>query len=280
MWRVLCNPDNGRIFIQKLIIMDKIYKELEIYGIPTTIIKKGDSIANEIACSLDEKNLTLKDKDIIVLAESAVATSEGRIVSLENIKVSNDARLLASKYSIDEREMELILQECDEIIGGVPGAVLTITGGILSPNAGIDASNAPHGHVVLLPSNPTESAYRIRKVLENKYSCRIGVIIGDSRTQPLRLGCVGIALAVSGINPVIDTRGLNDLFNKPLTITYRALADNLVSTAQLLMGEADEGIPCVLIRGLDEDIIEEPIEIPLFSTKECMYYNNIKSSVD
>ncbi|AEH59948.1 F420-dependent oxidoreductase [Methanosalsum zhilinae DSM 4017] len=252
-----------------------VRSSLQIYGIPTPVIVPGDSIADIIADSLDRAGIILKDRDVLVLAESAVATAEGRIVCLEDVCVSPVAGELAKKYLLDPREMELILQECDEVIGGVPGAVLTITDGTLSPNAGIDSSNAPEGHVVLLPENPVQSASKIRLVLEKRYSCKIGVIIGDSRTQPLRLGCVGIALATSGINPVEDARGACDLYNKPLTITHRAVADNMVSCAQLIMGEAGEGIPGVIIRGFNGDIVDEPIEMPLFSPDECMYYSNI-----
>ncbi len=171
--------------------------------------------------------------------------------------------------------MELVLQECDELFGGVPGAALTITIGVLSPNAGIDASNAPDGHVVLLPKDPRKSSDSIRKRLEKRYSCRLGVIIGDSRTQPLRLGCTGIALGVSGFIPVEDARGSFDIYGKPLRLTYKAAADNLVSAAEILMGEAGERVPCVLIRGAPVKMVDESPEMPTISMEGCMYFGNI-----
>jgi len=168
--------------------------------------------------------------------------------------------------------MELIIRESDEILGGIPGVVVTITKGVLSPSAGIDNSNAPDGHVVLLPADPKKSAIEIRKKLMKKYNCNIAVIVGDSRTQPLRLGCVGIALGCAGIEPVEDIRGQKDLFGKPLLITRRATADNLVSAAQIIMGEADESTPAVLIRDAPAVFIEDSVDIPQIPRVECLYF--------
>ena len=248
--------------------------KLELFGIKTPLIRPIDDMGSVLIRSIKDSGATIMDGDIVVLAESAVATAEGRVVDLNDINPGLEAEELGRKYAVDAREMELILQECDEIIGGVPGAALTITKGNLSPNAGIDGSNAPPDCVVLLPEDPGMSAARIRKQLEEAFGCRLGVIVGDSRTQPMRLGCVGIALGVSGLHPVEDARGSRDLFGKELTITSKATADNLVSAVQLIMGEAGEGIPAVVVRGLD-GVVAENGEIPMFSKDECMYYSNI-----
>jgi len=133
---------------------------------------------------------------------------------LKKIIPSEKAIELSGKFENDPRKMELIIRESDEILGGIPGVVVTITKGVLSPSAGIDNSNAPEGQVVLLPEDPKKSAGRIREKLIKKYKCNIAVIVGDSRTQPLRLGCVGIALGCAGIEPVEDIRGRKDLFWK------------------------------------------------------------------
>ena len=251
---------------------------LQMFGIRTPLIKPGDDIAQVILDSMDNSGLEFQDGDVLILAESPVATSEHRLVNLHEVHPGEKAMELAEQYSLDPREMELILQECDEIFGGVPGAALTITKGTLAPNAGIDASNAPVDHVVLLPENAQQSATRIRKYIEGRCSCHIGVIVGDSRTQPLRLGCVGIALGTSGIVPVEDARGTLDLFGKEMHITRKAVADNLVSAAQLLMGEAGESVPGVLVRGAPVQMVEGSIDMQLFSRDECMYYSNIRKS--
>ncbi len=249
---------------------------MQMFGIRTALIKPGDDIVEILSDAFENVGCAPEDGDILVFAESAVATAENRLIQLSDVTPTAKAEELAQKYELDAREMELILQECDEVFGGVPGAALTITNGTLSPNAGIDGSNAPEGCVVLLPEDAQKSAAIIREGVEKRYSCRIGVIIGDSRTQPLRLGCVGIALGTSGIIPVEDARGSCDLFGKTLYITHKAIADNLVSASQVLMGEAGEGVPCVLVRGAPVEVIEGSVEMPLFTSDECMYYSNIK----
>lgn len=246
-----------------------------MFGIKTPIIREGDDIVQILKTALEESGLVPVDGDIFVLAESAVGTAERRVVKLKDITPGGRAKELGDQYGIDPREMELVLQECDEIFGGVPGAALTITKGVLAPNAGIDASNAPEGYVVLLPEDPRKSSENIRHRLEQHYSCRLGVIIGDSRTQPLRLGCSGIALGVSGFVPVEDARGTNDIYGKPLRITYKAVADNLVSAAELLMGEAGERVPCVLVRGAPVSMVNESPEMPTIPMEGCMYFGNV-----
>ncbi len=258
--------------------MEADIPSLQMIGIKTPLICPGDCLAEIIIDSVHEHGMHFQDNDILIIAESPLATAEGRLVRLDDVVPGERARELAEKYQLDPREMELILQECDEIFGGVPGAALTITKGTLAPNAGIDGSNAPEGHVVLLPEDSQGSACSIRRTIEERCRCNIGVIVGDSRTQPLRLGCVGIALGSSGIMPVEDARGTLDLFGKEMNITRKAVADNLVSAAQLLMGEAGESVPAVLVRGAPVSIVNEDIKMPLFSREECMYYSNIRKA--
>ena len=248
---------------------------IQMFGIRTPIIREGDDIVLILETSLEDAGIVPVDGDIFVLAESAVGTAEKRVIELARIVPGEKALFFGEKYGIDPREMELVLQECDEIFGGVPGAALTITKGVLAPNAGIDSSNAPEGRVVLLPKDPGKSSEYIRVRLEQHYSCRLGVIIGDSRTQPLRLGCTGIALGVSGFLPVEDARGTCDIYGKPLRITYKAVADNLVSAAELLMGEAGERIPCVLVRGAPVNMVDETPDMPTISMEGCMYFSNV-----
>lgn len=253
-------------------------KLMQLLAIRTPTIRPGDDLVRILLETLKKQGTQLQNGDVVVLAESAVATAEGRVVRLADIEPTEEACELALNYQLDPREMQLIIEECDEIFGGVPGAALTITRGTLSPNAGIDSSNAPDGCVVLLPEDSQKSASLIREELEKAFSCHIGIIIGDSRTQPLRLGCVGIALGTSGIEPVEDARGSLDIFGKELTITRKAVADNMVSAAQLVMGEAGESIPAVIIRGAPVRMIEGSIDMPLFSREECMYYSNISKN--
>ncbi len=242
---------------------------LQVLGIKTDLIRPGDNLAELLDKAMAKSGLAFQDGDILVVSESTVATAEGRVVDLDDVTPGDLAQTLAAKFCKDPREMELILRESDEIVGGIPGVVLTLNKGFLYPNAGIDNSNAPPGHVVLFPANAKESAAGIRKAISG--GKKIGVIIGDSRTHPLRLGCVGVALACAGLEAVEDARGQKDLFGRELKITRKAVADNLVSAAQIVMGEGDEGIPAAIIRDSSVPIREVSGEIPTIPPSECMY---------
>ncbi|HET8685252.1 MAG TPA: coenzyme F420-0:L-glutamate ligase, partial [Methanosarcina sp.] len=109
---------------------------IQMFGINTPIIREGDDIVEIIETALEEAGLIPVDGDIFVFAESAVGTAERRIIKLASVTPGERAKMLGERYEIDPREMELVLQECDEIFGGVPGAALTITKGVLAPNAG------------------------------------------------------------------------------------------------------------------------------------------------
>ena len=253
-------------------------RPLEVLGIKTDLVKPGDDLVEALLGGMERAGLHLEDGDILVIAESAVATAEGGVVKLSEVIPSLRALELAEKYRKDPREMELIIRSSDQIMGGIPGVVLTIKDGFLYPNAGIDHSNAPPGSVVLFPEDPQRSASWIRKRMENASGKRIGVVIGDSRTHPLRLGCVGVALACDGILPVEDARGQKDLYGRPLEVTRKAVADNLVSAGEVVMGEGDEGVPAVIIRGAPVKFIEngEEMTIPSIPPEECMYIGSLR----
>ena len=248
---------------------------LQVLGIKSDLIKPGDDLAGSLEKAMTSMGLALQDGDILVVSESTVATAEGRVVALKDIVAGPLALSMAARFHKDAQEMELILRESDEIMGGIPGVVLTLRDGFLYPNAGIDNSNAPPGSVVLFPADALKSALEIRKRLGG--SRRIAVIIGDSRTHPLRLGCVGVALACVGLDPVEDARGQKDLFGRELKITRKAVADNLVSAAQVVMGEGDEGIPAVIIRDAPVALTEADGPIPTIPPQECMYIGALRS---
>jgi coenzyme F420-0:L-glutamate ligase len=246
---------------------------MELFGIQTPIINPGDNLAELLCASLSAQGFSLASHDILVIAETVVATAQNRIRELKAVDVSPRAQKLSERYELETSLAQLILDEADEILGGVPHVLLTLKDNTLMANAGIDRSNAPAGHVVLLPSNPTNAAWQIKKDLEAKTGQELGIIIADSRTQPLRLGTIGLAIGVAGIEPIKDFRGQKDLFGRPLRITRAAVADNLASAAQLLLGEANERIPLVVIRGAPVEFttrIIRPDEL-IISQDECMY---------
>lgn len=188
----------------------------------------------------------IKNGDILVMTSKIIALEQGRMVKLSTVKASKKAKKLAKEFSLKPEIAELIIQEADKILGGVKKAVLTFKNGILIANAGIDESNVPKGYAILWPKNPEKEAEKIRK----KINKRIGVVIIDSTCAPLRKGTRGLALAIAGFFGIIDERGKKDLFGKKMRITTRNIADQIAAAASLVMGERNERIPVVIMRGL------------------------------
>jgi coenzyme F420-0:L-glutamate ligase len=247
---------------------------MELYGVQTPIIKSKDNLVDILFSAITKQGLALEERDILVIAETVVATAQGRIRQLEKVHVSSEAKALARQHQLEPELAQLVLEESDEILGGVPHVLLTITSGILMANSGIDHSNAPPGYVVLLPEHPAKEAWRIKDGLESRANRELGIIIADSRTQPLRLGTVGLAVAVAGFEPVKDLRGHPDLYGRQLRITRSAIADNLASAAQVLLGEANEQTPAVLIRNAPVTFTKDrtPPDALVISRQECLYF--------
>ena len=245
-------------------------RSFEVYGLPTGIITPGVSIAGYVTEAAQQACNGFKEGDILVLAETAVATAEGNVIMLSTITPSRRAEELAVRYQMDPGTVEVVLQESDSIVGGIPGFLLCMKHGTLLPNAGVDASNAPPGCVTPLPKNPDRSAITIKHAVEDLTGVRIGVIIADSRTHAMRRGCSGVAIGSAGITAVIDDRGRSDLFGRKLEVTQRAVADNIASAAELVMGEADECIPAAIIRGLGMPIGDQT-GIETIAAEECLF---------
>ncbi|MCQ1539382.1 coenzyme F420-0:L-glutamate ligase [Methanocalculus taiwanensis] len=240
-----------------------------VYGCKTGLIKPGDDIVEHILGSAGEVDGIL-DGDIIVIAESALATAEGRVIRLEEVTPSKEAMQYAMRFGMDPRVAEVVISESDEVIGGIPGFLLCLKDGTLLPNAGVDGSNAPEGTIIPLPGDPNGSASQIRAEIGKRSGKNVGVLIIDSRTHAMRLGVSGVTIGCSGIAAVSDCRGRKDLFGRELEVTRRAVGDCIASAAELLMGEADECIPVVLVRGLDI-IIGDGEGIETIAPDECLF---------
>ncbi len=246
---------------------------MELFPIKTRTITREDDFLSVISQSMKSQDLDPKEGDIMGIAETPLGTTEGRVVRLNDVSVTDEARNLGTKYDILPAVAQLVLDEADEILGGIPRVVLTIKNNTLMANAGVDKSNVPAGYASLLPVDAKASAARIRQEILGRWGLRLGVIIIDSRTQPLRLGNIGMALGVAGFRPVMDDRGRRDLFGNELRITRRAVADNLASACTVLMGESDESIPAVLIRDAPVELVDEAFDSSAMwiSPAECMY---------
>jgi coenzyme F420-0:L-glutamate ligase len=199
--------------------------------------------------SLVASGLKFKDGDILVISSKFVSMSEGAVLRLGEIKVSKEARIIATRYKMDPKIAEITLRESDYILGGIPGFLLSIRDGMIAPNAGIDKSNVPPGFVILYPNDAFKTAENLRSKFLLEYRIRVGIVIADSRLMPTRIGTVGVAIACSGFEPVEDERGKKDLFGKVLRVTFRAVADGLAATGVAIMGEGSESIPAVVVRG-------------------------------
>ncbi|MDD4613958.1 MAG: coenzyme F420-0:L-glutamate ligase [Caldisericia bacterium] len=219
--------------------------------------------------------------DIIVIASKVVSISEGRVISLSDLIVTEEAWALAIEYHMNPLFCQAILQEADEILGGVPGVITTMKNGIVTPFAGVDQSNVPKNHAVLWPKNPTSTAQRLHEYIKKTLNISVGVIISDSQIAPLRVGTYGVAIAVAGFDGIIDRRGEKDLFGKIMHITRLNLADNLASAANLVMGETTERSPFVLIKGLPIQFSEmssfELTRQLLMDPDECLIFGSLSS---
>jgi len=192
----------------------------------------------------------LQDGDILVISSKFIAVAEGRVVDMGTVVPSESAIAQSKRLGMPPELCELVIRESDSIVGGVSGFMLTLKEGLLTPNAGIDKSNIGHGQVVLYPRSPLDSATALVEEMRFRRGVEIGVVVSDSRLMPTRKGTVGVALAAAGMEAIVDMRGKPDLFGNVLKVTSQAIADDLCSGAQVVMGEANEGVPIVLVRGL------------------------------
>ena len=244
-----------------------------VVPIKTRLITESDNLLDVLIEGREKTGFTLQDSDILGIAETPLGTTEGRVVRLADVEVSSEAQELADKYGLIPEVAELVVQEADEILGGIPHVLLTIKENTLMANAGVDKSNIPSGYASLLPVNSQKSAERLRCEVKERFGISIGVIVIDSRTQPLRLGNIGMALAVAGFRPVADDRGRKDLFGNEMRITRRAIADNLASACTAVMGESDESVPVAMIRDAPVEFVDESFNSSemWISPTECMY---------
>ncbi len=195
----------------------------------------------------------MQDGDILVVTSKILSKAEGRFVNLREVTPTQAAIELAQKTNKDARLVELILRESDNVSRYAPNVLITRHKlGFTSANAGIDHSNTSDDLdiVLLLPSDPDSDARQIRAHLQNQFHKKIAVVIADSHGRPHRSGTIGVAVGVAGMPAVEDWRGREDLFGFRLQHTEIGLADMVASAATLIMGQAAEGVPAAIIRGV------------------------------
>jgi coenzyme F420-0:L-glutamate ligase/coenzyme F420-1:gamma-L-glutamate ligase len=219
------------------------------------LVRPGDDIAGLLIGALDKTGLILQHKDILVVAQKIVSKAEGCYLDLAAVDPSPKAIELAAVTRKDPRLIEAILSQSVEVIRAKPGVLIVATHqGFVMANAGIDRSNLEPGsenaRVLMLPENPDRSASQIKERIDAHFSADIGVIVSDSVGRAWRLGTVGLALGAAGVPPLLDGRGEPDLSGRRLEVTEAGFADAVAAAAVLVMGEAAEGRPAALVRGL------------------------------
>ncbi len=212
----------------------------------------------------------LQPNDIIVVTHVVVSKSEGNVINLDTVVPSERAKEIAAKTNKDPAMVEVILQETKDIVRIGPNSIITETkSGSVSANAGVDRSNvAGDRNVVPLPKNPSLSAQNIRQEIQRLAGVDVAVIVSDTHGRPFRLGEINVAIGVSGLQPIRDRRGEKDLFGYVLRVKQTAIADELASAAELVIGQASEGIPVAIIRGYTYQTAETTPPSELIRPKE------------
>ena len=221
-------------------------------GIP--LVQPGDDIAGLILQGLAASGLALRHGDVLAIAQKIVSKAEGRMVDLREVKPSARAEALALEVNKDARLVELILRESTEVVRHRKDVlVVAHRSGIVLANAGIDASNVAgdEHHVLLLPEDCNRSCRDIRAQLASRTGVEASVLIIDSLGRAWRNGTVGVALGAAGLPVLLNLRGTPDLFGRELRTTEVGIADEIAAAASMLMGQAGEGTPVVLLRGLN-----------------------------
>ena len=228
-------------------------------------VKPDDVLAELIVAAVRRQALSAGDSvPVLVVAQKVVSKAEGRLVYLRDVEVSDDARRLAEETGKDPRVVELILQESQSVIRVRPGLIIAEhrTGHILA-NAGIDASNtgvdAATGDevVILWPQDPDASARELSEAVSRALGYHVPVVINDSLGRPWRMGTVGFAIGVAGLEPVWDQVGEQDLDGRTMQVTSPAMADALAAAASLVQGEIDQGTPIVWAEGCPLRVSEQ-----------------------
>jgi coenzyme F420-0:L-glutamate ligase / coenzyme F420-1:gamma-L-glutamate ligase len=199
--------------------------------------------------AIADSQIEIQNDDILVVTHKIVSKAEGRIVDLARIKPSTKAIRMAKEHDKDPRVMELILKESIQILRAKNGIIISETKhGFVCANAGVDQSNVKGDMAVLLPVAPDESASRIQDAVKKKIGKEIAVIITDTFGRTFRNAQTNVAIGIAGINPIKSYIGTYDMYGRKLRVTEIAVADEIASAAELVMGKA-EGTPVAIVRG-------------------------------
>jgi coenzyme F420-0:L-glutamate ligase/coenzyme F420-1:gamma-L-glutamate ligase len=228
-------------------------KTLSVVGLETIgLVNPGDDVGEIIFDAMKNANLVFVDGDVVVVSQKIVSKAEGLEVDISTIKPSGRARALSRKTRKDPRLVELILMDTRRVLRADEQAlVVQRKDGMVCVNAGVDKSNVK-GRLgyARLPKNSDSSAKRIRAKLEVLTGRKLAVIVADTYSRPFRVGQVEFAIGVSGLDPIVDYRGLEDIFGYQLRYKFVGFADEVAAAAELVMGQGTERTPVAIVRGL------------------------------
>jgi len=233
---------------------DRPIEVLGLDGIPEVRVR--DDLAGLIGDAVERTAgaLPLDDRDVLVVTQKVVSKAEGAIVDLTGIVPGSDALEFAERFDRDARQVQVVLDEARRIVRMEEGVLITETPhGFVCANGGVDASNVGPDSgslVTLLPRDSDASAAGIRAALRDRFGVDVPVIVSDSFGRPWRWGIVDVAIGVSGLLPLDDLRGVPDADGRVMRSTVRAVADELASAAELVLGKT-AGRPAALVRGAE-----------------------------
>jgi coenzyme F420-0:L-glutamate ligase/coenzyme F420-1:gamma-L-glutamate ligase len=220
-------------------------------GLPE--VRSGDDLASLILASGEQ----VRDGDVVVVAHKVVSKAEGRVVALEDVRASDRARKLADEHGKDPRAVQVVLDESSEVLRAQRGVLICRTRhGFVCANAGVDASNAPEGTLVLLPVDPDASARALRARLRKLAGTSPAVVVSDSFGRAWRHGQSDVAIGCAGLAPLEDWRGRTDAEGRELRATWIAVADEAAAAADLTRAK-DSREPVVVVRGLERFVTDE-----------------------
>ena len=206
------------------------------------------------------KSAVINDHDILIFTQKIISKNENRIVDLSSVNPSLLASGIASSYGKDPRLVELILSESKRIVRMQESVIIVESNhGFVCANAGIDESNVRDGYVTLLPEDSDQSADKLKKQIEQKTKKNTAIIISDTFGRPFRLGQANIAIGIAGMEPIIDYKGKPDTFGKILQVTAMAVADELCSASELVMGKV-ENCPVAIVRNFKFNFSDAKIQ--------------------
>jgi coenzyme F420-0:L-glutamate ligase/coenzyme F420-1:gamma-L-glutamate ligase len=219
-----------------------------IWEVP--LIKQGDDLPSVLLEVLEKCEFKPEPGDILVVTHTIVSIAEGCVFRKSEIEVCEESKRIAQQNDRSPTQVEVALRNAKRILRETPVLITETKHGLITDYSGVDESNAPPGTLMTLPADPDKSAASIFQKLSDGLGFSLPVIISDTHGRPWRRGAVNLAVGVAGFSPFVKNAGKKDLYGKQLRSSLVCLADEIAAAAELVMGQADEGIPLALVRGI------------------------------